>query len=177
MCAEPPATAATTARLLRTPDMWMLPSCLLAVIGFAVVLRKPRMFGTAAVLLANWVVNTGVVSWTGESYPWAWFLCTDYLSGMVLLMVAGKPTLWQVLIAALFALECIAHGIFGAKGRTAWTEYYYWYTLHYVAWSQLWAVTSWGLYEVAGRGLRHVRGAPPSVAGMVRDRPAAWPEP
>lgn len=154
--------------------MWLLPSCLLAVIGFSVVLHKPRMFGTAAILLANWAVNTGVVSLTGENYPWAWFLCVDYLSGMVILAVAGKPTLWQAIVTALFAVECVAHGIFGVKGRTAWTEYYYWYTLHYAAWSQFWVVTSWGLCDLAGRSVRHDRGTPPSVARLDRDR---WPEP
>lgn len=166
----------TIAPRLHIPDMWLLPSCLILAGIFAGVLRNWRMMGAAGILLANWAINTSVVNWTGQSYPWAWFLCVDYLSGMVILIVSGKPTLWQALIAALFAFECIAHGAFGIKGRTIWTEYYYWYTLHYVAWSQFWIVTSWGLCEIAGRRVGHARGAPSSVAGVERgQRPTVEP--
>lgn len=128
------------------------------------------------VLLANWAINTAVVSWTGQNYPWAWFLCTDYLSGLVLLVVAGKPTLWQAVVTASFALECIAHGAFGLTRETPWTEYYYWYSLHYVAWAQLWLLASWGVCDLAGRFSRRYGGPSSSIAGVERsDPPRAEP--
>lgn len=151
--------------------MWLLPSCLFAACVFGAVLRKPRMTGTALILLLNWIINTAVCQWTGEPYPWPWFLSVDYLSGLVLLIVAGKPSLWQAIVTALFALECIAHGAFGLTRQTAWTEYYYWYALHYVAWSQFWIVTGWGICDLAGRRRQHVRGASSSVPGMERNSP------
>lgn len=156
--------------------MYLLPSCLIAAVGFAGVLRNPRMAGTAIILFANWAINTAVCEWAGQHYPWPWFLSIDYLSGLVVLFVAGKPTLWQAIVTALFALECVAHGAFGLTRITPWTEYYYWYSLHYIAWSQFWIVTGWGLYDLARRGFRHDRRAPPSLADMERHQaPRAKP--
>lgn len=157
-------------------SMWLIPTCLIALCCFAAALRKPRMFGTATVLLVNWGINTAVVQWTGQIYPWPWFLCVDYLSGLVLLIVAGRPTLWQAIVTASFALECIAHGAFGLTKETPWTEYYYWYSLYYIAWSQFWVVTGWGLCDLAGRVHRHARGAASVVPGMERGKPT-HPEP
>lgn len=156
--------------------MYMLPACLTAACVFGAVQRNWRMSGTGLVLLANWVINTGVAQWTGQNYPWPWFLSVDYLSGLVLLIVAGRPTLWQAIVTALFAIECVAHGAFGLTRQTAWTEYYYWYTLHYIAWSQFWIVTGWGICELAGRRLRHARGTPSHIVGMERGKPT-HPEP
>lgn len=150
--------------------MWTLPACLAALVVLAAVLRKPRMLGTAAILLVNWGINSGVVAWTGQNYPWAWFLCVDYLSGLVLLIVAGRPTLWQAIVTASFAVECVAHGAFGLTKETPWTEYYYWWTLHNVAWSQFWVATGWGLCDLAGRWARHFRGSPSSVTSVERSQ-------
>lgn len=151
--------------------MWPLPTCLLVASIFGAVLRNARMSGTALILLGNWAINTAVCQWTGQNYPWPWFLSVDYLSGLVVLFVAGKPTLWQAIVTALFALECVAHGAFGLTRITPWTEYYYWYSLHYIAWTQFWAVTGWGLCDLAGRRLGRARGAPSSRLGMGRDQP------
>lgn len=151
--------------------MWQIPACLVALGCVAAVLRKPRMFGTVAVLLVNWGINTAVVQWTGQTYPWSWFLCVDYLSGLVILIVAGRPTLWQAIVTVLFALECVAHGAFGLTKETPWTEYYYWYSLYYIAWAQFWIVTGWGLCDLARRWSRRFRSEASSVAGVERRQP------
>lgn len=156
--------------------MSLLPICLIAAAVFALGLRNWRMLGAAVILLANWAINTAVVEWTGETYPWSWFLSVDYLSGVVVLIVAGRPSIWQYIVTASFALECIAHGAFGLTRETPWTDYYYWWTLHDVAWSQFWFLIGWGFYELAARGFGHVRGAPSPVAG-VGGHSAANPEP
>lgn len=148
--------------------MYFLPACLLLSGLFAIALRNWQMLGAASILLLNWRVNTTVVEWSQQAYPWSWFLCTDYISGLVVLLVALKPSLWQAIITALFALECIAHGSFGLTKETAWTVYYYWWTLHYVAWSQFWIVTFWGLCELAGRARR----VPSFSKGLECDQPA-----
>lgn len=156
--------------------MWLLPACLITICGIAAVLRNWRMLGTAAVLLLNWAINTTVCQWSGQNYPWPWFLSVDYLSGLVVLFVVGKPTLWQAIVTALFAIECVAHGAFGLTRITPWTEYYYWYSLHYIAWSQFWIVTGWSLCDVAGRRLGRARGTPSSRPGMGCDQsPRAEP--
>lgn len=146
--------------------MWTFLASILFVCACALTLRNDRMLATAIVLLANWTVNTTIVTWLGDPYPWAWFLATDYLSGFVLVALAGRPAMWQVFVTVLFALECVAHGAFGLSRRTPWTEYYYWYLLSYTAWAQLCVIAAWGLCEVAGRYGWSGRRAPSSITGV-----------
>lgn len=161
--------------------MTLFLASLLALCAASWLLGNERMLGTAIVLLANWAINTAttqllLIPADPYAYPWAWYLATDYLSGFVLVALAGRPAMWQVIVTVLYAFECVAHGAFGLTSRTAWTEYYYWHALSKTAWLQVAVVGGWALCELAGRSGRAARRAPPAVAGMDRDS-SAHPEP
>jgi hypothetical protein len=150
--------------------MWPFLASLIAICAFAAILNKDRMLGTALILLANWGINTAMVSLSGDPAPWMGFLAVDYVSGFVLMVIAERPSRWQVAITALFALECIAHGAFGYSTRNGWTVYYYYWTLAYTSWAQVALVGAWGIVDLARRSNVPWRRSAPRLSGMDRTR-------
>lgn len=149
--------------------MWPFLVSLLAACAFAAILHKDRMLGTALVLLANWGINTSIVSISGDSAPWMGFLAVDYLSGFLLMVIADRPAKWQITIVVTFALECVVHGAFGYCPRNGWTIYYYFYALSYIAWAQVALVGAWGVVDLARRPSLPWRGGSPHLSRMDRN--------
>jgi hypothetical protein len=134
--------------------------CLLLVTVFA---SDRRLAVTSLVLCCNWLANSAIVAATGETYPFWFYIATDYIAGFVILimsplMVDRRVNLWQVTVTLIFAAQLICHARYGLSPGNAWVEYYSWYFLSYTAWLQLVIVGVWAGYELLGRPLRFVRG-------------------
>jgi len=146
---------------------WPFVSAMIALCFVGAALRKPRMAGTASVLLVNWTACTAAAMLLDDPYPWPWFFAFDYLSAVAILILFGWPTVWQALVIIIYAFEIVCHAARGLKGfgtdRTVLVANYYgWYLLHYAAWAQVIVVGIWGIYALADRCRLFARG-PSSV--------------
>lgn len=128
----------------------MLPffAALLALLIVAMVRSEGRMAGTAAILLANWVIEVAVIQLTGEQFPWMLFLTVDYLSALGIL--AMSYTRWQLAVISIYALQVICHAGYGLSDQGAWASYHYWWALTYTGWGQLVAMGGWIAYALVG---------------------------
>ena len=152
--------------------MWQLGLALSLLTIGAALLRDRCVFGTAAALLANWVVNTAIVRVTGEEYPWGAFMTVDWLTGVFVLvglpLICGRFSPAPIIIGLSYGLECVVHAAFGLSAHDQWAKYRYWWTLNYVAVGQMMFVASWGAYELGRRRFRARRGLAPDAAGFAR---------
>jgi len=147
--------------------MWPYLAALLALCAFTALMRDVRIPGTAAILLANWLLCTAVVRATGEAYPWSWFFAADYLAAFAILVLLGRPAPWQAAIGAIYAAQLICHAACGIYlGNTA-ANYYGYHFLKWSSWAQLGIVAAWACYEVAGSRWLLGRGASSSHPGAT----------
>jgi hypothetical protein len=126
--------------------LWLALICILAC---AIPLRGWRISMTAALLLGNWSVNTWIAHVSGTQYNWAAMASIDFTTATLLLSTDIKR--WQIIIVGIYAYELVAHAARAWVGVSAWSDYYYWYSLHYGAWAQLWVVITWGGYDLGKR--------------------------
>lgn len=121
---------------------------------------------TAAVLFANWTINTAFVLTFKIYDPWAWYIATDTLSAaIVLYRPAGKP---QSMIGGLYMAQIVMHCVYGALeiSRKAIAENSYWQVLTALAFVQLLVLGGWASvhhWRRIARSSRGRRGA--SLAG------------
>jgi hypothetical protein len=152
--------------------MWQLGLLLSLLCVGAAVLRDRCVFGAAAALLVNWIVNTAAVWISGVDFPWGAFLTVDWLTGVFVLvglpLICGRFTAGPVVIGLSYGLECILHAAFGLSDHGPWPEYRYWWTLYYIAIGQMLFVFGWGLYELGGRYHRARRRVAPDPSGAAR---------
>lgn len=141
--------------------MWQFGLALSALCIGAALLRDRCIFGAAATLLVNWVVNTLMVQHVTSVPSWGIFITTDYLSGVFLLvglgLVCHRFTIGAVVLALSYGFECVIHAAYGLSEQGAWADYRYWWSLFFVAVGQMLFVIAWGLYELA-RGYLRDRG-------------------
>jgi hypothetical protein len=126
--------------------LWLALSII--VLG-SILIREWRLTWTAALLLANWGLNTWVAQVSHTQFNWAAMALVDYVAAALILCI--PLTRWQIIVACLYAYELIAHAARAWVGASPWSDYYYWYALHYGAWAQLWVVAIWLGYDGAGR--------------------------
>lgn len=144
--------------------MYGLPAVLSILALAAILRREPMIAATAGLLLANWGINTALVSITGDVSPWLVFMVVDYLAAIGLF--ALRETQWQSAIIAVYAAELIVHAAFGASSGGAWPQYRYWWALFYLGWAQAVITGGWLACEMARDRLRaRGRASPAVVAG------------
>lgn len=119
--------------------MTALLSGILAVCFASALRGNTCQTATATVLLVNWCINTAFCNLADVPDPWVWFLCTDYLSGLV---VYG---LGQRAVMLTYALQCMIHVAYGIVGPVAQTPY--WDALYLVAWVQVALIGVWMLWH------------------------------
>ncbi len=136
---------------------------LVFVCGASALIGGARLMGTAAVLLGNYAACWVVANYGDTAQPWLCFLLMDYVSALILL-ASWPPSRWQLAIAALYALQIVAHGAFALTGPDPWSSYHYWHTLNVTAWAQLAVMAVWGAYELGRRGSRNRGGVSRSKA-------------
>ena len=143
----------------------MLPffATLLALLLVGMIRNDGRMAGTAAVLLANWLLEVAAITMTGEQFPWMLFLTVDYLCAISILGIAY--TRWQLTIVGIYAVQACCHAAYGASDGGAWAQYQYWWALTYTGWAQLASMGGWIIYALVGgpggigsRRSSHIRG-------------------
>jgi hypothetical protein len=148
--------------------VWPFFVSLLALCAFTAVIRDPRLSGTAAILLANWLLCAVVVRETGEAYPWSWFFAVDYLAAFVILVVFGLPSVWQAGVGAIYAAQLVCHAARGLYLNDPAALYYGWHFLAWSSWAQIAIVAAWGCCEVAAGRWVLSRSASPPHPGATR---------
>lgn len=129
----------------------MLPFLItmLALLILGLALDVKWLSGTALVLLGNWLAEIAMVRGSNEQFPWLFFIVADYMSALIILCM--RPNRWQIMIAAVYAVQIICHAAFGFCGQTQAAKYYYWYALTYTGWAQLALVIGGGVYALHRR--------------------------
>ena len=129
--------------------MWPYFASLVALCAFTALIKDARAAATAAILLANWLLCTVVVTQTGDAYPWTWFFAVDYLSAFTILALLGRPTMWQGTVGGIYAAQLICHASRGLYLHSQEALYYGYYFLKWASWAQLGVVAAWGIYEIS----------------------------
>lgn len=135
----------------------------------ATAIDDRRMLGTASILIANWMLCTAVVHWSGEEYPTLAFFAFDYLAAILMfvpMIFSDRPSPWQGIVGLLYAGEIVCHIARGWADNAA-AIYYGWYFLRYAAWAQVVTVLVWGIYDIgmatdwSARGISRRLAVPP----------------
>jgi hypothetical protein len=134
------------------------------ILGFAIDARW--LAGTAAILLGNWLAEVAMVAYSGDQFPWLFFMVADYLSALAILVT--MTTRWQVMVAAIYAVQMVCHAAFGLSAQGAWPRYQYWHALTYTGWAQLVVIAGGGIYALHRRYSRADRSASHSQPVLVR---------
>lgn len=136
---------------------------LLALLLVGMIRSDGRMAGTAAVLLINWLIEVGMITLTGEQFPWMLFLTVDYLCAITIAAMAS--TRWQLAIVIIYAAQACCHAAYGASDGGLRAQYDYWWALTYSGWAQLASMGGWIIYALVGgpggvgsRLSSHIRG-------------------
>ena len=119
-------------------------AALLVVSG---LLRDACLVRAAAVLLANWCVNTAFAYLSGTQFSWIVMFATDNLSAVLLLYLC--PTRRMALLGLTYVVELLAHIGFAASHQDYPAMLAYWYTLFGIAVLQ---AVLLGLYILTGGG-------------------------
>lgn len=154
--------------------MWQLGLALALLSVGAAFVRDRCILAVALALLANWALNTAIVEAAHEPFPWAFFIGSDYLTGMTVIamsvIICDKVRTGAIAIAASYALQCLAHVSYSMSAQDGTAQYYYYWTLFYIAVAQGLLVFSWGLYELARRPARNSGSVPSDLGLFVRNK-------
>jgi hypothetical protein len=148
--------------------MWLLLSGLMALCIAMMAMRCVAQSVVAIILLFNWALNSLFCWLTGVNHPILWFLVTDYLCA-ILVLLSGR-TVWQRLIIASYGIECIIHAAYGWVGPSIYADYYHYYSLLTVAWGQILIVGLWGVYDRC-RNIGGIWRVPTFLSGLLRRHP------
>jgi hypothetical protein len=120
----------------------------LAIVGvIAAAQRNWLAVWTTAMLLANWAMNTSLAWASGTQFNWAGMAAIDYMTACLIL--GARLTRWQIAVSCLYAGELVGHAARAWVGVSPYSDYIYWWYLHYLAWAQLWAVAGWVGHDLA----------------------------
>lgn len=117
---------------------------LLLIVGMTVAVRVVEtgdlaLLLCAAAIISNWAINTGYVLATDETDATACFLLVDTLSLVLVLYVAWKLAIGQML-ASSYIGQIILHGLHLAGASD---PYRYWEMLTLLAFGQLVVLAIW----------------------------------
>lgn len=149
--------------------MLLLLSAYIAAVTLGLFSKSGSRTATALILLGNWVANSALVYFGGDAFPWPLFAVTDYLTAVLIALVAMER--WQMAVAAIYAAQLVTHAGYGLSAQGAVQQYQYWYALYYLAWAQVAIFFGWWGYE----RLRRWHGARRSMAHPA-PRPSAAKE-
>ncbi|GGO96600.1 hypothetical protein [Stakelama pacifica] len=119
---------------------------LLAMCIASVLKHRRARTAAAFALLLNWGMNTAAVKVAGNDFPVPIWMITDYLAGLFIFCFwwgAERRSNWNVAIIATYAAMLVCHGGFLQSDGGAWARYHYWWTLYYLAWSQVFITGGW----------------------------------
>jgi hypothetical protein len=143
-------------------------SALSAMVIISLALKDGSKARAALILLTDWIVCTLLALATGSQYLWHLLILIDFIAALVLLLIPTSR--WNAAIGFMYVVEILAHCALGISGETAASRYHYWYTLHYLAWTQAALMLGWIVYDggrqVYSNHCRHLRGLP-SVSEML----------
>lgn len=150
-------------RLRATNSVIPLLLALLALCTISLLMRDAGKLRLSAVLLGNWLVNSGFCYVSGDPNPWPFYMVVDYLSG--LLVFAFCTEKWSRWILATYAAELVAHSAYSISLQSHVSQGNYWIILYCVAWGQVAITGAWVVYDLGRRWLGAHGSVAPAGAG------------
>lgn len=145
-------------------------ACVIALMGFASFFGEGRVLFALVAISANWALNTVSVYAAGTTDPWWAFLPIDYVTALILLLTCERVCAWLFAVTAIYAFQCISHGVYGFFTQDTAARYYYYYTLSYSAWAQLFIIGGWVIAGRIGLSLRDILRVASLRAGFAKSR-------
>lgn len=125
--------------------------CLLLVAGFNALTRAWWPAFAATSLLVNWCICTTASEALGYQFHYMLLSAVDLATAAFLLLMPASRA--QILLCVTYVVALCCHASFAVVGGNDVSEYYYWWALHYIAWSQFWITFFWGMYEAGRRAV------------------------